>query len=1161
MRGKSYASAVLAASLLGTLASAALGDNAPVGPPIGNNKYRTVIQDVGDEQDVDAYAQTFVKGELLTVTVTGQPKPSGGNFLPILELVDPDGLVRFADVLYTKENRVASLSKFAIDKSGGWAATIRGRDGDQGAYVVSFAVKPLSKIEYKNQRLGNDKPFSRTHTFAAFDGANLDAKLVFDRRGLDVEMRALLDPSGADVLDAGGRPAVASAVTSGDTVKLKGVRLSKGDGDYSLRVRIPTAEGRYSLEIRVDPGDRPSSKKVKSLSANEPVLAARLFPLAGEPGESIRLEGINFAQGNPAPTVLFDENAATGVVVGPDGTYLDCIIPPRGANSVADVTVINPDGQVAHRDHYFAYVPPPIVTDFVDAATGNPIRAVATTSQKAVSIVGENFLLGQVVTVGGVAVTGYTVPDPTRINFTLPAIPQGMGRITVSDEFGRSSTSDFEVFFKTPPAFHPTNPYSPGALQLNVAATVTIRGTGFDATDQLEFAGSPVTSTFVDSTTRTFGVPALGQGSYSIVLIDAIGTRIVGPNLDVKLPPTISAVNVVGPPVIGTRDIPLAGGSTIQVDGSNFGGLDVVTLGGTQITTFIQRTSTRLQFAAPPNAGGSAGLTILDGAGQTASVSGAVNYVGFVDATAARKDAGSSLDDFRAHRGVVGDLDLDGATDDAVIVSEYGTQIGTRQGLARLFLGDATGKLKDVTATRMPGSRTDSSGTDVFDASAVALGDVDKSGSPDLVLAGVGGSLYYPQYYGEVRILKNTSGTFALDEGIAPPTRYQPAITVYFNYYGTLPAYSAVYPQGSPRGMALGDLDKDGDVDLVVGNDHYDSTRVGLDPRFIDFTKNPPVWLGTGAPYTHYYYYAKNYILNTLQYRTATRLYDNQIAGGKGFVETTKTRLPSAGDNNKGSTPKRAFHCTDLALGDLDVDGDLDLVVAWNDPQTVTPLGLYSKTYSGVSSDTPKVATAVLINNGTGFLTTDATATWLPSGSQPEFWQADRIALDDLDGDGDPDLLLLVRDSLDAYLGTPTYGRSALRVLRNDRTRFVDVTVSALPAVNAGSLDNFRGETIAVRDVNGDGRKDILIGTTENLTGPAGQTLRRTRLLAGSGTLRWSSAADFMVPLLTDTGETNHAMFVPDLGGTGNGPLLLLSNVKPSQSPAGEKARVLDWKK
>ena len=116
------------------------------------------------------------------------------------------------------------------------------------------------------------------------------------------------------------------------------------------------------------------------------------------------------------------------------------------------------------------------VTDFVEVSTGLPLRQAGTSTLKTVRIEGENFLGGQLVSIGTVSITNYSVaPDGTRISFTLPVMPQGDFAVKVADEFGRSSTSDFTVFFKTPPAFAATNPYSPGAVKLNTAATVTVR--------------------------------------------------------------------------------------------------------------------------------------------------------------------------------------------------------------------------------------------------------------------------------------------------------------------------------------------------------------------------------------------------------------------------------------------------------------------------------------------------------------------------------------------------------------------------------------------------------------------------------------------------------------------------------------------------------------
>src|SRR5262249_37580503 len=140
----------------------------------------------------------------------------------------------------------------------------------------------------------------------------------------------------------------------------------------------------------------------------------------------------------------------------------------------------------------------------------------------------------------------------------------------------------------------------------------------------------------------------------------------------------------------------------------------------------------------------------------------------------------------------------------------------------------------------------------------------------------------------------------------------------------------------------------------------------------------------------------------------------------------------------------------------------------------------------GSGVDAPQVATRILQNNGAGVFT-DVTSTWMPAPNAPEFWQANRVALVDLDNDGRKDLVLLHSQGVDAYLGTTAHTRTALRILKNtpSPTRFVDVTSTAIPAL-PGNGDDFRGTALAVKDVDGDGWPDILVGTTEQMTDSQG---------------------------------------------------------------------------
>ena len=109
--------------------------------------------------------------------------------------------------------------------------------------------------------------------------------------------------------------------------------------------------------------------------------------------------------------------------------------------------------------------------------------------------------------------------------------------------------------------------------------------------------------------------------------------------------------------------------------------------------------------------------------------------------------------------------------------------------------------------------------------------------------------------------------------------------------------------------------------------------------------------------------------------------------------------------------------------------------------------------------------------------------------------------------------------------------------------------------------DNLRGQSLVVRDVNGDGDPDILVGTTSALLASNGTTpIRSTRLLLGGPGLTFRVATDFLPATSTDTGEADD-LLVGDIAGNPEPSLLLLTETPPATSPSSENLRILDWQR
>ncbi|HLQ38765.1 MAG TPA: FG-GAP-like repeat-containing protein, partial [Planctomycetota bacterium] len=249
----------------------------------------------------------------------------------------------------------------------------------------------------------------------------------------------------------------------------------------------------------------------------------------------------------------------------------------------------------------------------------------------------------------------------------------------------------------------------------------------------------------------------------------------------------------------------------------------------------------------------------------------------------------------------------------------------------------------DATASRMP--------VGIYRTTSLALGDVDGDGDLDLVVGNGGINAVWEQ---SRLYLNNGTGTFT-------------------------DVTASRMPAGSydTTSLALGDVDGDGDLDLVVGN----------------------------------------------YWGTQSLLYINNGTGT--FTDATASRMPAG-----------SYSTTSLALGDVDGDGDLDLVVG--------------------NQGNPGGQSLLYLNNGTGTFT-DATASRMPVGS----YITNSLVLGDMDGDGD----------LDLVVGNSSYysGQSLL-YLNNGTGTFTDATASRIPA------GYYNTNSLALGDVDGDGDLDLVLG-------------------------------------------------------------------------------------
>ncbi|HEX4914464.1 MAG TPA: VCBS repeat-containing protein [Vicinamibacterales bacterium] len=231
-------------------------------------------------------------------------------------------------------------------------------------------------------------------------------------------------------------------------------------------------------------------------------------------------------------------------------------------------------------------------------------------------------------------------------------------------------------------------------------------------------------------------------------------------------------------------------------------------------------------------------------------------------------------------------------------------------------------------------------------------------------------------------------------------------------------------------------------------------------------------------------------------YQTQSRLFLG--AGGGRFTEVTRTHLP-----------QQPLSVGDLEPGDVDGDGDLDLVLAdWGAGNNMTNGG-------GV--------TRLWLNDGSGKFADDTTAR-MPDIKIRFSWD---LELADVDNDADLDLLISCKRCPGSHL------------LRNDGTgKFVD-DPRGMPAYT----NNYEFEPM---DLDGDGFLDVVTMNDGDIVG-GNSSSRREHVFRNDGKGRFRDATDEWWPAAANVGEDDNMAAFLDVDSDGDADFVIGSLSGPDR--------------
>jgi hypothetical protein len=434
------------------------------------------------------------------------------------------------------------------------------------------------------------------------------------------------------------------------------------------------------------------------------------------------------------------------------------------------------------------------------------------------------------------------------------------------------------------------------------------------------------------------------------------------------------------------------------------------------------------------------------------------------------------------------DFNADGWLDLATVENDYHPEVSSE---LKVLLGNGDGTFVSQAEQGLPGS--------VFPV--ISVGDINADGRLDLMTRSVlwtgnGDGTFTPDgrstVLGESFLaLGDWNGDGKLDLATTHYDNPSSArVKVWTNNGDGTFGANLNYPVGSgARDISLTDLNGDGKLDIVSANYYSNSVSVLLGKDDGSFA--------TQSAYAVVDYPECIKVMDLNGDGKADLVTANDVYTGHRGMSV----LLGNGDGTFNDTPittiSDSYSCN-FALGDLDDDGKLDLVMQNHNAQTSVMLGNGDGTFSVSLTDTVPSGDSLTLNevNGDGkldlvFLDGSSSTVAILQGNGDGTFASRRdystakgpvqLAIGDLNHDGNPDLVTNNQYALNDPKGSGSNYTNSVSVLLGTGNGTMARHVSyALPESSRSVSGAMSG--LVLGDLNGDGMLDLAVGGTDDVT-------------------------------------------------------------------------------